>query len=145
MLSLPFVKVGVTQKGDYRVKWLFVMGGCSMLFVCNAAYFVRLPVFSKVKENYTRIMQALLLSWLVYFVTLSLILVSVQVWFSEQSALTCYTLSGQVGLVFGLLLVYDSMNTDTREYYDLVMQDLDQEIAQNNEMQKLVSNEGRNI
>ena len=47
----------------------------------------------------------------------------------HATALACYSMSGQIGLVFGILIIYDNMRGEsTKDLYERVLDELDDEM-----------------
>jgi len=133
MLSMAFITVSEKTMVDDRKhhfwKWFGIIIGTGALTIAAGSYLVAMPVTSCMKKRKTLTHLTIMLTATVYFICMSFMLWGLQHVVVHTTALACYSTSGQIGLVFGILILYDNMRgASTSELYDRVLTELDEEM-----------------
>jgi hypothetical protein len=132
MFSLAFITVSdKTLKNEKKhfLKWFGIIMGTGIATMISGAYLIAIPVASCMKKRKTLTHLMIGLTAIVYFICLSIMLWGLQHIVIHATAVQCYSMSGQIGLVFGLLVLYDSMKGENvAELYERVLTELDDEL-----------------
>jgi len=107
-LSLAFIPVSdetLKEEQHHFLKWFSISLGSALLTVVFGAYVVVLPIFKCLKINKLRAHLVIVFVSILYFVNLSVMLWGLQHFLVQATIMQCYAVSGQIGLVFGLLVL----------------------------------------
>jgi len=107
-LSLAIITVSdeaLKEEKDHFFKWFGICIGTFSGSAILASYLIALPIFSCLKKNKVRVHFAILFIAFFYFVNFSVFLWALQHMVIQTTAMQCYAVSGQIGLVFGLLVL----------------------------------------
>jgi len=132
-LSMVFITVSEqTMKNDRQhhfMKWFGIILGTGSLAVISGAYLIAMPVTLCMRKRKILTYLTIVITSIVYFICLSFMLWGLQHIVVHATALACYSMSGQIGLVFGILILYDSMRGEsTKDLYERVLTELDEEM-----------------
>ena len=131
-LSLAFVTFGGEQsENNNRIfwKWFSIAIVTAITTVVFGAYLIALPIFNCLKKSKFRAYLVSVVVFLLYIFSLGIFLWALQHLLKKRTVEQCYYLSGQIGLVFGLLLLYDNMKGEsTADLYERVLDELDDEL-----------------
>ena len=132
MLSMAVITVSedtIKNERDHFLKWFGIIMGTGACFLCSGAYLIAMPIASCMKKRKTLTYIMIVITSIVYFASLSVMLWALQRIVVHTTALACYTMSGQIGLVFGILIIYDNMRGEsTKDLYERVLDELDDEM-----------------
>ena len=131
-LSLAFIPVSdktLKEEQHHFLKWFCISLGSCLLTVVFGAYVVVLPIFKCLKINKVLAHLVIVFVSILYFNALSVMLWALQHILVQATIMQCYGVSGQIGLVFGLLVLYDNMRGEsTKDLYERVLNELDDEL-----------------
>ena len=131
-LSLAFITVPddtVHKESKHFFKWFGIVIGTMVGTVLAGGYLIALPIFPCLKKSKNRAHVMILFVAILYFINLSLMLWALQHILVQSTVIQCYSMSGQIGLVFGLLVLYDNMRGEsTKDLYERCMTELDDEL-----------------
>ena len=131
-LSLAFVDVSdqtLQNEQQHFLKWFGMTMATGFAATVCVAYIVAMPLtqFLKIKPFRAYLVAAFMS--LVYFVFLGVFLWSLQHVLIQPTVVQTYSVCAQIGLIFGMLVLYDSMRgQSTKELYERVMDELDEEL-----------------
>lgn len=132
-LSLAFIPVSdETLKYALEhefLKWIGISISTGFISMSLAAYLVALPITECLKRNRNSAHCVIMVVAMLYFANLSIMLWAMQHMLIQSTVIQCYTVSGQIGLVFGLLVLYDNMKGENvKDLYERVLEELDDEL-----------------
>lgn len=131
-LSLAFIQVSdETMKEESKnfLKWFAIIMGSGCLSIGFFSYLLVLPVMTCLKKSKLKTHFMVLFVTSCYFANLSVMLWGLQHVLIQSTVNQCYAVSGHIGLVFGLLVLYDNMKGEsTKELYERVLDELDDEL-----------------
>jgi len=108
-ISLAFIVVSdeslENSRNHHVMWWIFVTLGSSIGVVTFATYLIMLPILQCLKNNKIRAHVVILCVSMLYFISFSGMLYGMQHMFVQTTIMQCYAVSGQIGLVFGLLVL----------------------------------------
>lgn len=132
MISLAFITVSdkvLEEEKNSFLKWFGIVLGTGIATMATGGYLIALPIFTCLKKNKLRAHFMILFVAMIYFINLSLMLWALQHMLVQATVMQCYAVSGQIGLVFGLLVLYDNMRGEsTKDLYERVLDELDDEL-----------------
>jgi len=108
-LSLVFITLSdeeqIKEEQKHFFKWFGVILGTGTLSVAFFTYLLVIPFFSCSKKSKLRSHLLIVFVSFIYFISLSVMLWGLQHVLIRSTVLQCYAVSGQIGLVFGLLVL----------------------------------------
>ena len=108
-LSLVFVTVSDealrVERNYHFFKWVGLVLATATITLITGAYLIALPVLKCLKQSKLRSYTVLSVVSIFYFISLSVMLWALQHLLIQPTVMQCYAVSGQIGLVFGLLVL----------------------------------------
>jgi len=108
-ISLAFIVVS-DESLQYSINhhflwWIFVTLGSAIGVIIFASYIIAMPVLKCLKNNLGCAHVIIVLISVLYFISFSGMLYGMQHMLVQTTIMQCYAVSGQIGLVFGLLVL----------------------------------------
>lgn len=125
-LSVIWVPRPNTDGDNEFLKWFFVAMGSMVGTVCVGLYVIMMPF--KIRQLWKNRF-LIMLSIAVYTAFLSIMLWAFQAIVDRDTVLEVYSVAGTIGLIFGLLVLYDKMKGEsTQDLYERVMEQLGDDV-----------------
>jgi len=108
MLSLAFITVSdevLENEKKHFLKWFGMIMGTGLATIICGSYLIALPILTCIKKSKIRVHFFIVFTSICYFINLSLLLWALQHMLTQATIMQCYVVSGQIGLVFGLLVL----------------------------------------